>query len=235
MLVASSVLVWVIRIAVIVSVGMVLWKSRSAFEANDFRLGLIAAALAYLLTVLVEEQFSANHLAALRTVRQNLAFSRITPEDACNQTDLLLFTGGSATQSVQHQLDGILTMADQIRSNYAQIESLLPNYNYLVSEIARPKFEGELLLTKAEESDKLRDFLLRLFTQAQEQHEALHKRTKKLEGHIKAIAFFSPSAAKETEPLTEKVKVALAPLSEQRKKIQRALLPAAFAAGANLR
>ena len=226
---------WLVRIAVAVSATFILCQSAAQFTAADVRLGVIIAAFGYLLTLLVDEQFPASHLAAMRAVRQNLAFARISPEEAQIQTDLLLLVGGGVANTVRHTPDSILSTAEQVRSNYAQIESLLPNYNKLAAEMAQPATAGQSALTARTEYDRLHKFLGQIYSQATTQHDRLLKRVKKFEEHVQFIAYFSASAAREAEPLIEKLKVAFIVLAGQREKLKPVLSLAKVAGDPNPR
>ena len=226
---------WLVRIAVAVSATFILCQSAAQFTAADVRLGVIIAAFGYLLTLLVDEQFPASHLAAMRAVRQNLAFARISPEEAQIQTDLLLLVGGGVANTVRHTPDSILATAEQVRSNYAQIESLLPNYNKLAAEMAQPATAGQSALTARTEYDRLHKFLGQIYSQATTQHDRLLKRVKKFEEHVQFIAYFSASAAREAEPLIEKLKVAFIVLAGQREKLKPVLSLAKVAGDPNPR
>jgi len=214
---------WLVRITVAGVAIFILCQFGAQFTAADVRLGIIIAAFGYLLTLLVDEQFPASHLAALRSVRQNLAFARITSQEAQIQIDLLLLVGGGVANTVRHTPDSILATAEQVRSNYAQIESLLPNYQKLAAQMAEPSNADPVVQTARTEYDRLHKFLGQIYSQATTQHDRLLKRVKKFEEHVQFIAYFSASAAREAEPLIEKLKVAFVVLADQRQKLKPVL------------
>lgn len=222
-IIALQLCTWLVRITVAVVAIFILCRSASQFTAADVRLGIIIAAFGYLLTLLVDEHFPASHLAAIRAVRQNLAFARISPEEAQIQTDLLLLVGGVVANSVRHTPDSILATAEEVRSNYAQIESLLPNYHKLAAEMGQPSNASQTVQTARTEYDRLHKFLGQIYSQATAQHDKLLKRVKKFEDHVQFIAYFSASAAREAEPLIEKLKVAFVVLAGQREKLKPVL------------
>lgn len=224
---------WLVQIIVTASAVFVLSQSAARFTAADVRLGVLITAFGYLLTLLVEEQFPARHLAALRTIRQNLAFGRQSLAEVKNQTDLLLLAGGSVTGAVQHTLDNIFSIAEQVRAKYTQVEGLLPNYHKLADELAQLPVSGEAGQVKREEYDRLHQLLAQLFGQANAQHDELLKGVKKFTGHVEFITFISASAAKEAQPLVEKLKVVLAPIAQQREKLRQILSPDRLSADAS--
>lgn len=207
---------WIFHIVAAGSVVFAIYQFGMRLSAADIRLGIIVTAFGYLLTLLVEERFPVSHLAALRTIRQNLAFARLPLAEIQSQVDLLLLAGGSMAKAVQHTLDAIFTIADQVRSQYTQVEGLLPNYRKLSDDLAQAPTTGEAVQAKRSEFDRLHKFLAQLYRQATAQHDSLLKRVKKFEGHVEFLAFSSASTAKDIEPLVQKLKVTLTPLALQR-------------------
>jgi hypothetical protein len=207
---------WIFHIVAAGSATFAFYQFGARLSAADIRLGIIATAFGYLLTLLVEERFPVSHLAALRTTRQNLAFARLPLAEVRSQVDFLLLAGSSMATAVQHTLDVIFTIAGQVRSQYSQVEGLLPNYRKLSDELAHAPTTGEAVQAKRLEFDRLHKFLAQLYRQATTQHDGLLRRVKTFEGHVEFLALSSASTAKDIEPLVQKLKVTLTPLAVQR-------------------
>lgn len=189
----------------------------------DFRLGLVVAASVFLLTLIVEDQFPLRHLLALRAVRQNLAFNRISLDAARVQIDSLLLAGRAPSDFVREKAEAILARLDDVRSLYAQIEGFLPKQNSLRWEA--PPGESAGSIRSREEFDRLSKHLESTFKNAIRQHEKLIGDARKLNDHIQFMGSFSPSTAHDLAPLLENVKAVLAPLATQREKLKPQLIP----------
>lgn len=207
---------WIFHVVAAGSVVFAFYQFGASLSAADIRLGIIVTAFGYLLTLLIEDRFPVSHLAALRATRQNLAFARLPVAEVQSQVDLLLLVGSSMATAAQQTLDAIFTIADQVRSQYTQVEGLLPNYRKLSDELAQAPTTGEAVQAKRLEFDRLHKFLAQLYRQATAQHDGLLKRVKKFEGHVEYLALSSASTAKDIEPLVQKLKVTLTPLAVQR-------------------
>ena len=210
---------WMVRILATGSSIFIILHHVIQFTATDVRFALIITAFAYLLTLLVEDQLPTSYLTALRSIRQNLAFSRVSPEEARDQTDVLLVGGGLA-QAFQRPVEEILTLADRVRSSFSQVESSLPHYNKLISEISQSSGQRTVEAAKRAECDRLSKFMVQFYNEGDGLQNKLLKRLKKFEQHMGFVAYFSPSSAQEAQPIIEKLKAAIHPLAEQQQRIK---------------
>ena len=212
-----------LQLATVAALITAVLKTREQFHASDVRLGIILTAFAYLLTQLIEDRFHVVHLSALRTVRQNLAFDRISVQDAKKQLDALLFTGGPAASTMHDSPDSVLAQADFIRSIYAEAEPLIVEFEKLTAELQATPADDLLLKERRKEHSRLRTCLVQLRQDAETEHKAIGRRVKRLEEQVKIIAVFSATSARELEPLVNRTKTALEPLEKQRAHLRAAL------------
>jgi hypothetical protein len=214
---------WLVRLLVLGSAVYALASFPHPFAAADVRLGAVVAAAGYLLTLLLDDQFSASHLNAWRAVRQNLAFGHISADEAKNQVDLLQLSGGSGMKAVQRTPDAILATADEIRADYLQVEASLAAAKQTVNALGTSLGSDETLQLPLADNHRLQKHCKDLFNRASAMHDKLLERVKTFELHVEFAGHLSVSAAEEAKPLIEKLKIALAPLSEQREKLKAAL------------
>jgi len=219
-------IVWLARVTATGSAVYILFRDAKWFTGADIRYALVLTAIAYLLTVLIEDQFPTNHLSALRTIRQNLSFSRISPGEARDQIDLLLF-GGDIVQAFQRPVDTILALTERSRSLMSQVEDLLSQHEKLKSQLSQFSGQSELHAEKRAEYDRHYKFIVQLYNQADAQQKILLKRLKTFDEHVRFIAFISPSLAREAAPVIEKLRLAIQPLANQQQKIKTALFQTA--------
>lgn len=214
---------WLARAAVAGASVLIIFKWAALFSKDDVRLAVILAAGGFLLNSLLAENFSATHVTAFQNTRQNLAFSRISVEEARQLSDLLRFVGNSPTQVVGSTTDSLLGAADEIRAIFAQVEDVILRTKQLDFEIEQARSTNKPIEAKRSEYSQSRKDLFGLYRQGITQYERLLGRLEKFETHVKIAALFSASAAKEVEPLIVKLRAAVRPLADQLARIRRDL------------
>jgi hypothetical protein len=207
---------WLARVVVAGSLVWAIFKLRSTFSTDDVRLGILATACLYLLSLLVHDRFSTNYLAAFRKVRQNLAFNHISLDEAREQADLLTTFGGTTTATIHREPEEILASIDAIRSQFRKIESL----QGLI--LAAPMNDPQLTFdsrVQDEERKRASKIIPTLFAEACSEHDRLKDRVEQYIAYGSFLLYLSTSGARQVQPLAEKLKSAIQPLTEERERI----------------
>jgi hypothetical protein len=119
---------------------------RISFTASDFRIGLLGAALLWLLGIsLVHVSRNQPLLETLRDVRRDLAFDRIAGDSALRQADIAL-DGMKVEDYLQTDLQKVLLHFDSASKSMHELQDRMREANALVESWEKsPPAAGEIL------------------------------------------------------------------------------------------
>ena len=214
-------LIWIFRTWATASLSRAVYHFRADFVSDEFRMAVILAAVIYLFSILIDQRIPATHLEALRTVRQNLAFQRLSLEDAQREVDILMFVGGTAASRMQDSPDALLALAEQVRSAYADVQQLHATYQEQLKKVERTSGANLFEQSMTKELQEIRKDILRKHSLVKSQHDKLISRFYKLQRHIRVMGLFSMHSANELIIVIEKLKHVLDSLNEVKTRINR--------------
>jgi chorismate mutase len=164
--------------------------------------------ISHLFSWLASDTSTAPLLEHLKLTRQDLAFSRISHDEAARQADVAL-SGLKLTEALHPPISAALTKAEELQSMLADLKKMTDEANGLVSVMRGPDHDHPVNGEKSAELVRLLDSLDRELSGVTSKKSELEKAVAKLKISSQIIVMFSPESKQEVESITQKVAAAI--------------------------
>ena len=167
----------------------------SSVEVNiaDAKLAAILAAIPYVLTLLANDDLQIRFTDAHRSIRQQLAFNRISPDQALLELQLLSL-GAERAQALARPFNEIMTAVERVRITLTLARS----------QIAED-FSKELVSTTIQKG--------------RHEYNQLAKKVNRLKTQQKILGYFAPKNVEQISTLMTPIAAATTPLCNEIKKL----------------
>ena len=203
-----SLIAIIVLLGSLIQVGVELQHFTSELNLSVVRLAIVFNAAAHLFKWLASDSTSAPLLEHLKQVRQDLAFGRISLDEASRQADVTL-SGLKLTEVLHPPVSAALTRATELQSLLAGLKGLTIDANNLVAAVRENDHEKQ-------ENDRRGAQLVRLLDRLDQELNSVSAKKAELESAVarlqissQIIVLFSPESKQEVQSITGKVAIAI--------------------------